>query len=119
MSKILSKEEAEKIIKMMLEPMGFTVPILIFDPNAESNETHKACNSNTVTKKTGSLWWKKTHQVNQLDPVWSGWCWEEVLEKADKWIKTRASPRVDLAERFRTEYAEKEATKALDDELRK
>ena len=119
MSKILTKQEAEKIVKSMLDPLGFTVTILDYDSSKDSNEAYSACNSNEVTEKTGHLWWKKTIKRNKLVPVWSGWCWEDVIEKMDNWIKTKVAPRVVLAEKFRDEYAKKEADAALHDELSK
>jgi len=119
MSKILSDDEAKKIVKLMLGPLGFEPTILDVDRTASSSERFRACNSRTVTKKKGFLWWKKTITEVELDPVFTGWCWEEVIEKMDNWIKTRAAPRVVLAEKFRDEYAQKENAKALDDELSK
>lgn len=119
MSKILTRDEAQKFADLMLEPLGYTPVILDYDANARQGEAYRACNSSKITKKTGFLWWKKTKEIVELDPVWVGWHWEEVIDKMNTWIKTKALPRVALAEKYRDEYAKQEADKVLHEELSK
>lgn len=119
MSKILSKEEAEKIVKFMLEPLGFVPCVLVYEKSAGADIAYRACNSSTVTRETGFLWWKKTVKEVNLEVAFAGWCWEEVIEKIDSWIKTKGLPRAQLAEKFRSDYARHEADKVLDEELKK
>jgi Ran GTPase-activating protein (RanGAP) involved in mRNA processing and transport len=112
MSKILTKEEAEKIVRVMLDPLGFVPPVLDEDPSKQNS--FRACNAVKVSKTIGYLWWKKKIEVIELDPIWTGWCWEEVIEKMDLWVQTRVKPRLETAEKFRDKYARQEANEALE-----
>lgn len=115
MSKILTQEEAQAIVKMMLEPLGYNVPVFRYKPGA--NSPFQLCNTYTTT--TGYLWWKKKVERFNNDPLYSGLSWEDIIDQLDHWIETTVKTRLVLAEKFRDKYAIEEANKALDDELRR
>lgn len=105
MSEILSKKEAENIVEMMLRPYGFTICILRYEENPEQPYgRYQLCNTRVITKTTGFWWWKKNVEETIYKPEFTGWCWEDAIEKLDKWLQTSAAPRVALAEKFREKH---------------
>ena len=114
MSRILTLAEAEQIVKSMLVPLGFNMTVLRYDKYAEGQE-YQLCNVEVVTKTVGSLWWKKKVETTVYTPAFSGWCWEDAIDKLDKWLKSRVAPRVDLADKFREQLGHH----LLDEELKK
>jgi hypothetical protein len=115
MSRILTEEEAEQIVRRMTVPLGFNMMTLHHDKHADNGATFSLCNSETRTKTVGSLWWKKKVTTTHLEPVFTGWCWEECIDKLDKWLKTRVGPRMELADKFRLDLADH----LMDEELKK
>jgi hypothetical protein len=112
MSTILTRTEAEALVKMMLEPLGFDVPVL--DYKTDGDDSFRLCYPYVTKKKIGYLWWKKTIEVTMLSPIWTGWCWEEAIEELNKWIQTKVGPRLVLADKFREQLG----THLLDNKLK-
>lgn len=104
MSKIIDIKEAQAIANKLCAAMGFHPPVADFKANEEFGKQLRLCNYKIVKKTIGWWIWKRTIEVQELDPIYQGRSWEEALEGLDQWLSTEGQSRVERADRLRDKY---------------
>jgi hypothetical protein len=99
-SKILEFKEAQDIANKLCEAYGFTPPTCDYKAE-DKGEQARLCNTKTVKRTTGWWLWKRTIEVQVLDPIYVGYCWEDALEKLDTWLNTEGRRRAEKADKLR------------------